>query len=419
MKKIKIGVIGAGRGKTMMKYCNVAENAELVAVCDKWIDGLKLAKQHIGENVALYTDYDEFLKHDMDAVVLANYATEHAPFAIKAMKAGKHVISEVLPVQTLKEAVELCEAVEETGMTYAYAENYCFMAAPMEMRKLYKEGKLGTFEYGEGEYLHNCEPIWPEITRGEPDHWRNLMSAFYYCTHSAGPLIHITGMRPVSVSGFETDRNARARRIGSLAGGYAVEMVTLENGALFKSIHGVSPSRNSIWYSVYGSKGRLESAREDAKNGYVHTLYSFLDKNEGDNDNSTLTCYKPEGPQHEKATAFGHGGSDFYTMYNFCEYLRGDKNADIIDVYEALDMGFVGLFAQRSAMAGGMPMEIPDFRDKDAREKYRNDTACCDPKVAGDQLLPSCSKSNEPIDMKVYEDCRKKWEAQLAAKLNK
>ena len=50
------------------------------------------------------------------------------------MHAGKHVFSEVLPVQTMKEAVELIEAIEETGLVYAYGENYCYMAAPREMR---------------------------------------------------------------------------------------------------------------------------------------------------------------------------------------------------------------------------------------------------------------------------------------------
>ena len=34
---------------------------------------------------------DDFILHDMDAVVLANYANEHAPFAIRAMRLGKHV----------------------------------------------------------------------------------------------------------------------------------------------------------------------------------------------------------------------------------------------------------------------------------------------------------------------------------------
>ena len=115
MKKIRIGVIGVGRGKSMIRYCEAVDTAEVVAICDKWVEGLEIMKKKMtGHNqITYYTDYDEFLKHDMDAVVLANYATEHAPFAIKAMKAGKHVLSEVLPVQTMKEAVELVEAVEE------------------------------------------------------------------------------------------------------------------------------------------------------------------------------------------------------------------------------------------------------------------------------------------------------------------
>ena len=105
------------------------------------------------------------------------------------------------------------------------------MGAPREIRKKYKEGKLGTFEYGEGEYLHNCEPIWTDITCGERDHWRNNMSAFFYCTHSAGPLIHITGMRPAKVTGFECPFNTRMARMGARAGHTAIEMVTFEDGS--------------------------------------------------------------------------------------------------------------------------------------------------------------------------------------------
>ena len=81
-----------------------------------------------------------FGKEHMDAVVLANYANEHAPFAIRAMRRGLHVFSEVLPCQTMKEAVELVEAVESSGRVYAYGENYCYMQAPMEMKRLYREG---------------------------------------------------------------------------------------------------------------------------------------------------------------------------------------------------------------------------------------------------------------------------------------
>lgn len=254
MKKVKVGVFGVGRGASLSEFFTVSENAEIVAVCDKWEDGLRrFEKQMNNPNIACFTSFDAFIEHDMDAVVLANYANEHARFAMTCLKKGKHVFSEVLPVQTMQEAVELVEAVESSDRIYAYGENYCFMPAPREMRKLYRQGMLGEFEYGEGEYMHNCESIWPQITQGNPDHWRNNMYANFYCTHSIGPLIHITGQRPVKVTGFELPFDARMARCGAKAGACGIEMITLENGAILKSIHG-NAARNSVWYSIYGAK---------------------------------------------------------------------------------------------------------------------------------------------------------------------
>jgi hypothetical protein len=89
-------------------------------------------------------------------------------------------------------------------------------------------------------------------------------------------------------------------------------------------------------------------------------------------------------------------------MYHVVQALRGDKNADVIDVFEAMDMLLPGFFAYRSALAGGMPMEVPDFRDPAEREKWRNDTACTDPSAAGDMLQPSYSKGNPEIPAENY-----------------
>ena len=255
MKKIKVGVLGGYRGTGMINYCKIADNAEIVAICDNNEDVLAEQKKRCADfDITFYNDFEDFIKHDMDAVVLANYANEHAPFAIKAMHAGKHVFSEVLPVQTMKEAVELIEAVEETGMIYAYGENYCYMPAPYEMRRLYQANKIGEFEYGECEYLHNCDPIWADITYGDKNHWRNNMYSTFYCTHSLGPIIHATSLRPVKVTGFESTMTERKLRNGAKGGLFGMEIVTLENGAIVKSIHG-GLYKNSVWYTMYGSKG--------------------------------------------------------------------------------------------------------------------------------------------------------------------
>jgi len=82
MKRVKIGVLGVGRGNSMIKYCELSENAQVVAICDKWEEGLSKQKEKLNnDSISYYTDFDEFIKHDMAAVVLANYANEHAPFA--------------------------------------------------------------------------------------------------------------------------------------------------------------------------------------------------------------------------------------------------------------------------------------------------------------------------------------------------
>ena len=380
MKKVRIGVMGAYRGTSMINYCESSQNAQVVAICDKWAEGLERQKAALNDpDIAYYTDFDDFIRHDMDAVVLANYANEHAPFAIRAMRAGKHVFSEVLPVQTMREAVELIEAVEETGKVYAYGENYCYMPAP-------------------------------SITYGEENHWRNNMYATFYCTHSLGPLIHITGLRPVSVIGLESAMTDRRRRVGSKCGLFGMEMVTLENGGIIKSIHG-DLYKNSVWYSVYGSKGRAESAREDAGEG-VERVYLNADAEDGTNE---TVSYRPAQEGAEASAAFGHGGSDYYSMYNFVQKILGDETADVIDVYEALDMFLPGLFAYRSVLNGGIAMAIPDLRDKKEREKWRNDVACTDPKVAGDALLPTFSGGTPEIAPEVYEEMYRRWRKDFAA----
>jgi len=99
-------------------------------------------------------------------------------------------------------------------------------------------------------------------------------------------------------------------------------------------------------------------------------------------------------------------------MYHFVEKINGNQEADTIDVYEALDMFLPGMFAYRSILNGGIPMEIPNLRERSVRDQWRNDTACTDPKTAGDMLLPTFSKGTPDIDDGVYEHMKDLWQAE-------
>jgi len=127
MKRLRVGIFGIKRGSTFANLFNINPNTEVVAVCD--YDEVFL-RNFIKdkEGITSYTDYDKFLEHDIDIVVVCNYCTEHAPAAIKALNSGRHVLSEVIACKTLSEGVELCRAVEKTKKVYMFAENYCFFS---------------------------------------------------------------------------------------------------------------------------------------------------------------------------------------------------------------------------------------------------------------------------------------------------
>jgi len=120
-KHITVGVVGLSRGKSFVRSAELA-GMKLVAVCDKREEALAAAGSSLG--VATYLDVDEFLSHDMDAVILANYFHQHAPLAVKALKAGKHVMSETTACKTPAEGVALARAVEKSGKVYMLAENF-------------------------------------------------------------------------------------------------------------------------------------------------------------------------------------------------------------------------------------------------------------------------------------------------------
>ncbi|MBR3991987.1 MAG: Gfo/Idh/MocA family oxidoreductase [Clostridia bacterium] len=270
-KKVRVGVLGVKRGTGLIDYSldSCGDKFEVVAICDKWLEGLEEEKKkHPDGNVAFYPDFDEFIRHDMDAVVLANYGNEHAPFAVRCLDRGLHVYSEVTACQNMKEAVELVEAVERSGKIYALAEQYCFMPSPRKMKEYYEAGKLGELELADCEYAHDSSDAWHRLTFGDPNHWRNRAYATFYCTHSIGPILHATGLRPVTVTGYESAHNERRFSVGAKTAAFGVSMITLNNGAIIKALNG-NLKGGTLWYAMYGSKGKMESSRSIANDGRV------------------------------------------------------------------------------------------------------------------------------------------------------
>ena len=393
-EKIRIGILGLRRGTSFIHSTKaLGEWARVTAVCDFDDRAIEGARTQVPD-ASIYKSYDEMLQGDVDAVVLCNYCPDHAPAAVKAMDAGKHVLSEVIACHTLAEGVELARAVERSGLTYMYGENYCYMAATQEMRRLYEAGDLGEFRYGEGEYVHFARDILHRLVNG-PGHWRLWFPPTYYCTHSLGPLIRITGLRPVEVAGAAVPGTSHGWT-GSWRSDYGTEMVRLENGALVKSLHGGGCPREpwSPWYVVYGTKGVIENRRwPDAKEV---TLYT-----DGRERPETYEAgFRKLGKMALKS---GHGGGDLFVMYEFLEAIRSGEPPDI-DVYMGLDMTLPGILAWRSALGGGGFLEVPDMRNEEDRKRYEDDHYSPRPGTPEEYALPNTlTGAQEPPEELIRE----------------
>ncbi len=413
MGKIRLGFLGATRA---IAFCEKAslfhrDDAEVAAVCDVYEPSLALfraaAEKASANNVRYLTNGEDLLSADVDAIILCNYATEHAPWAIRALNAGKHVLSESLPMQTLAQAVELVETVERTGLTYQYAENYAFFEPVLEMRKRYASGEMGEVTTAEGTFINDLSHNWARLTRGNPGSWRNHVPSTFYCTHSIGSMMMVTGRRAVKVIGMEIPPHPTLSSLGARPDSAAMELMQLDNGGMARAIHGSLKREYNFNYAIYCQNGSMELDRHNFGELHIFREKPFEQEHRYGHERYQVEPFldKPGLPREL-------GLSICYVMECFLGSLRGGENCRRygIDVYRAMDMSLPGFLAYRSILAGSTPVDVPDFRDPQQREAYRNDHACTDPAVAGNQLLPSRLNETELPPPEAYERARAMYE---------
>jgi predicted dehydrogenase len=370
---IRLGILGARRG---LSFANSAKEGKsddltLVSICD--FSNKKIENAARDYNVRFHSDFKEMLDSDIDAVVLANYFHEHAPYAVRAMEAGKHVLSETIPAATMAEAVLLCEAVEKTGMTYMFAENYPFTKMGLAMKKEYESNTVGDAVFAEGEYIHPIESKkFNEISPGI-NHWRNWIPSTYYCTHALAPLMFMTGLKPVRVNALSIANDNISRGTARRNDPMAIILCTMNNGSVFRITGWGTAGGHSVRYRILGEYGTIESPRQ-TEGGFFGNGQLSITLNELREVETHSYSYSPEWPNDAKdAEKSGHGGGDYFMNKLFVESIRSGKAPAYFDVYDGAAMAAVAILGWRSALEGGKPYDIPNFRDKSERNKYRND----------------------------------------------
>ena len=367
-RRVRLGIWGLGRGMSFYRTCE-AVDMDVVAGCD-YNEHMRARFLEQCPGAFATADEDEFLAGDFDAVLLATYCPSHGLDAVKCLRAGKHVLSEVTAFHTMAEGVELVETVEKTGLVYNLAENYPFSAANMYLARKWKEGLFGDLMYAEYEYVHECRSLCYTYIDGvpmQPGHtvhnWRSWINYHYYCTHSLGPVMVITGTRPTRVVALPGEQKLAGYLVKGLEGmgGIAPSLINMSNGAVVRNLMGATTNDSHV-QRLWGTLGSAEM-------GVGGGLRLRL----GGSGRSPKFEVTPRWDElGELAQKTGHGGGDFWVLYYFARQISSGVPAPF-DIYGAADVTIPGILALRSALAGGLPQDVPDFRKKSERRQYRDD----------------------------------------------
>jgi predicted dehydrogenase len=368
-----MGIWGLGRGLSFYKAARQL-NIDVVAGCD-FVPELREQFLENAPGAQVTADAEEFLSWDFDAVVLATYCPAHADDAIRALQAGKHVLSEVTSFHTMDEGVRLVEAVEQSDRVYQLAENYPFTKPNMYLKRLWDRGVFGDLQYAEYEYVH--EILWLAYTYNalgympvEPGwsvhSWRSWIDWHYYNTHSLGPMMHITGRRPVQVTALKQDVRLPGHLPEPTSGmaGVTPSLIRMDNGAVVRNLMG-STSADSHTQRIWGRKG------------FAEQHHGKLTLHMGGYGKAPGVEVTPSWDElSDLAASTGHGGGDFWVLYYFArEVLTGEPGP--WEIYKASDCTIPGLLAYRSSRENGQPYDVPDFREPAQRERWRGDTFAC------------------------------------------
>ncbi len=143
-RPLRIGLIGAGWISTVhYDAFKAIGNCEVIAQADP--DKAR-HKEFIKERPipSYHKSHLEMIqRRDIDVVTVAVPNNLHAPLAIDALKAGKHVIVEKPLCLTIAEAEEIQYWSQKKGRVVGYAEELCYVPKFVRMKQIADEGGAG------------------------------------------------------------------------------------------------------------------------------------------------------------------------------------------------------------------------------------------------------------------------------------
>lgn len=376
----RIGIIGFGLRSSLARYAHdpagERQHSEVVVVCDTEERPRNDAREMLGDGVALVSEIDELLAHELDAVMVLTPDHVHADHAVRTLEAGVPTFLEKPIATTIEDADRILETAYRTGTRLYVGHNMRHMPVVRAMRDAIQAGRIGEVKavwcrhfvsaggdfYFKDWHSERTNTTGLLLQKGAHDidviHWL-----------SGGYTQRVAAIGDLAVYGGVTDRRDNSdRRMWDwysednwpptsqkeLSPAIDVEDISmanlvLDNGVLasYQQCH-FTPDywRN---YTVIGTEGRIENFGDGA--GATVKLWNTRSDTYREEADETIEIPPAEG---------GHGGADPLLIAEFVRFaLEGGPT--MTSPVAARNSVAAGVAATQSLRSGGGAVDVPSL----------------------------------------------------------
>ncbi len=396
---ISIGLVGLGSfGAAFADLFRKHPAVDRVALCDCEPERMRAIAARPGwekkfASADAFTDYAALLRARLDAVAIFTQPWLHAPQALAALEAGRHVYSAV-PVIMLPdgdETLDWCDriirACRQSGKHYMLGETTYYHPETMFCRRQAAAGKFGDFVYAEGEYFHDLDTAggsnlrevkrrreagaagsqWPArkaeyVARGLRE------GPMYYPTHSvSGPacVMDCPALK-VTARGYRNRTNDPYFADHEFSN--EVALFTMRNGAAVRicefrecagSFHDNETFRIMGTRGSYAERTWRFNGRTNPTDAQPLAVNTFTDEEMRDPLPSEVAAAW-RGVDGESVDYGGHHGSHAYLVHEFVDAVHSGRRP-AIHAWEAARYMAMGVTAHKSALRDGEILDVPDW----------------------------------------------------------
>ena len=272
MRPVSLGIIGCGNVMTgayttLLKSLVADGVVELVAVCDVNAEAARRAAGIYGGS-PIVAAHDELIhRDDIELIVVLTSMAEHGPFALEALRAGKHVFVEKPMAVTRSQAAELLETARTSDRYLGCAPAVILSPTYQAMAAKLRAGAIGRPALARARYGWSG-PDWSE----------------WYFRESGGPLFDLGVYNLTSLTGLL----GPVRGVQAMAGivtprrivdGEPIDVTTFDNYQILldfgDDVFGIVTTGFSMQryrspaLEIYGSDGTMQMLGDDwAPEGY-------------------------------------------------------------------------------------------------------------------------------------------------------